>query len=106
MDLISKCKKDLREIIKCKSIKERRQCLNSFKNCVIDSISEICDNFLRGNIPIKNFNISKLKRFRKYIEFLSQKKPYYKRRKIIVQKGGFLNFLIPSALYLLEKVLN
>jgi hypothetical protein len=106
MDLIKKCKDDLIKLNKCKNIKSRKNFIKKVKRCVIDAISEICDNFLRGNIKLKKFKIKLLKKHRKYIEFLKKKNPLHKKKKIIVQKGGFLNVLIPSALFILEKVLS
>lgn len=104
MDLIAKCKSELKNLKNCKTVKTRRKFISKVKKCVIDSISEICDNFLRGNIKLKTFKIKLLKKSRKYIEFLQKRKPTYQKRKVIIQKGGFLNILIPSALFLLEKV--
>lgn len=104
MDLIKRCRYELEDFIKCKTIKQRRNLVQKVKNCVIDAISEICDNFLRGNLSLKKFKIILLKKNRKFIEFLKKRNPIYKKKKIIIQKGGFLNILIPSALYLLDKL--
>ena len=106
MDLISKCKTDLQKLHNCKNKNSRAKFIKRVKKCVIDAISEICDNFLIGNLKLKNFKVKLLKKYRKYIEFLQQKKPLYKKKKIIIQNGGFLNVLIPSALFLLEKFIS
>lgn len=34
---------------------------------------------------------------------MRKKKPISIKKKILIQKGGFLNILIPNALFLLEK---
>lgn len=61
MDLIKKCKKELLRIKNCKNLNKRNLLILSAKRCVIDAISEICDNFLRGNLSLKKFKILALK---------------------------------------------
>lgn len=106
MELISTCSSELKKLSKCKTKKTRSKLIGKYKKCVIDAISEICLNFLKGNLKINSKDFKKLLKFRKTIEFLKKKNPVYKRKKAIIQKGGFLNILIPSALFLLEKFLK
>jgi hypothetical protein len=103
MDLIFKCKKDLQQIRKCKTIRERRKFIRNSKKCFIDAISEISKNCLIGNLPLNKCQFKYLKNYRTVLRKLSKKSPTKKRRNIIIQKGGFLNILIPTALYLLKK---
>lgn len=106
MDLIKKCKNELVKIKNCKNKKIRKKLILKAKRCVIDAISEICDNFLRGNLSLKKFKVKALKKFRKSIEFLKTRNSTGKKKKVLIQKGGFLNILIPSALFLLDKVVR
>lgn len=106
MDLIKKCKNDLKSLKTCKNKKNWKKLILKSKKCVIDAISEICDNFLRGNLKLKKFKVVGLKKFRKAIEFMKKKRPIKKKKQKLIQKGGFLNILIPSALMLLEKLYN
>lgn len=106
MDLIQKCKAELLELSECSNKNKRRILIEKSKCCLIDAISEICDNFLKGNLKFDKFKIILLKKSRNFIKFLSKKKPLYKKKRIFNQHGGFLNILIPSALMLLEKILN
>lgn len=103
MELIKQCSNDLKLLSKCKTKRNRRKLINKFKRCVIDAISEICLNFLRGNLNVKKKDFRKLIKYRNVIEFLKKKKPIYQRKKIIIQRGGFLNILLPTALLLLQK---
>ena len=105
MELIKKCEKDLGKLKNCKNIKERRIIINKSDNCLIDAISEIAKNCIIGNIKLKNFEFNKLKKFKRPIENLSKNISIKKRKKIVIQKEGFLNILIPATLFLLEKVL-
>jgi hypothetical protein len=75
-------------------------------DCLIYAISEISKNCLIGNLPLKKSEIAKLKKYRKVLRFISGKNSLKKRKKIILQRGGFLNILIPSALYLLSEVFS
>ena len=107
MDLIKKCESDLLKLKNCKNIKERRILLNEIDDCVIDAVSEISKNCLVGNLKLNKCEINKLKKYKKVFEILSRKTPLQKRKKIIIQKGGFLaSILIPSALYLLQRYFN
>lgn len=104
MELIKHCSFELEKLSKCKSKRSRAKLIQNYKRCVIDAISEICLNFLEGKLKVSPKNFKKLIKYRKTIETLKKKSPIYKRKRILIQKGGFLNILIPSALFLLEKI--
>ena len=106
MELIKKCENELRKLKNCKNIKERRQIIRNSDNCLIDAISEIAKNCILGNLKLKNCEFNKIKQFRRPIEKLSKKIPIEKRKNIIIQKGGFLNILIPATLFLLDKFMK
>ena len=103
MELIQKCEKDLIKLNQCKNIKERRKLMKQCDECLTDAVSEIAKNCLIGNLKLKNCELKNLKKYSKILKILSKRNSYEKRKKLIVQKGGFLQYLIPSALYLLEK---
>lgn len=105
-NLFIKCRKELQEFSKNKSPKKREQLVNSAKDCVIDAISEISSNCLKGNIPLNKCKYSKLKKYKNALRNLQ--KPNLSRRtkrNIISQKGGFLQILIPAALSVLTSYL-
>lgn len=62
----------------------------------IKSICEIILNLLRGNIKLTDEELDKLKKKKKILRQLSKKNQSSKKRKILIQKGGFLQFLIPA----------
>ena len=105
MDLIKRCEPELKKLSKCQSIKDRRKCLRQAKTCVVNAISEISKNFLVGNLKLNKKKIEKLRKHRKAIELISKRRPVEIRRKEIIQRGGYLNLLIPGALFLLKKFL-
>jgi len=99
---VFKCAIELDNIAKAKSPYRRKILIDKAKNCVIDSISEIALNCLKGNFPVKNCDFKKLKNNKAILRKLAQKYPkkfpIEERRKILVQRGGFLQVLIPAAL--------
>ena len=64
----------------------------------LDAIREVCINLLRGNIPMSLAIQKKLKKHKKALRLLAQKRGTAKeKRKLVHQKGGFLHFLLPLA---------
>lgn len=93
------CAKELDAIKSAKTIKQRKNLIRKARDCVIDSISEIALNCLKGNIPLKSCDFNKLKKFRNFLRRISSGIPIQKRRKLIIQKGGqILPILISNAL--------
>ncbi len=84
--LLSNCEKKIRDAVLNKCSKER-----------ILSIVECILNVINGNIQIDPESYEKLKPFNKIFKKILDKKNNFKiKRKLIVQKGGFLQFLIPA----------
>jgi hypothetical protein len=106
MDLISECQEKLKKLINCPNSRKRNNLLRKSKGCLINAISEISKNCLTGNLPLKKSEITKLKKYKKVLRFIANKNSLKKRRKVILQRGGFLNILIPSALHLLSELLS
>ena len=63
---------------------------------LIQSICECVLNILKGNLPIKESDKQKLKKFRKPLHKLVQKSGLKNKRKILIQQDGLLPILIPS----------
>lgn len=95
---VLQCAAELDLIAKAKTKKHRSDLIRSAKNCVIDSISEIALNCLKGNLPLKSCDFKKLKRQKTILRKLASRLPVDQRRKLILQKGGILPFLVPTAL--------
>lgn len=84
--LLSNCHKKLRNSIITHSKKEQ-----------ILAIAECVLNVLNGNIQIDSDTFQKLKPFNKTFKKLLNRKTGIKAKKrLIIQKGGFLQFLIPA----------
>lgn len=82
-----------------------------FKNCpfsTIKSIEEIAHNVLRGNHKVSPTCYNALKKYKKELRNLTcSNSSQCSKRKIVVQKGGFVPFLISSVLSgIIGKVLS
>ena len=101
------CLPELQRLAVEKNTKERKLYLKEAKDCVIDAISEIALNCLKGNIPLKNCDFKKLKKYQSIVRELSKISPNNRRRNILIQKGGALfPLLIPPALSLIASIVG
>ncbi len=85
----------LKYLAKSKS-KLRKSILSHADKNLITAICECSDNLLRGNIKISQKVKEQLKKYRHVLRELVEKSSVKKKRQILVQKGGFLEFLIPA----------
>ena len=68
---------------------------------LIDALSECSLNILKGHVRLTSAQKKRLKRYRQSLRALSKKKTSAKRRKQILQKGGFVGALLKPALGIL-----
>jgi hypothetical protein len=74
---------------------------------VIETIAEISHNILRGNIKLGAKTKRKIAPYKKVIRKIATNISDKRRRKILIQKGGFLPMLISTILTgLLGKLLE
>ena len=78
-----------------------RKCDKSFLDCV----SECAKNIIKGNVPLTNAQKVRLRRRRNDVHALSVKKTSLRKKRKILQKGGFLTALLPPVLSLLGSML-
>ena len=67
----------------------------------IDALSEVALNTLLGNVPLSPQHKQKLRRHRFSIRNLAKKISLKKKKEFLVQKGGFVPFLVAPALSIL-----
>ena len=103
---VLKCSKELKNISNSKNEKLRNKLIRVSRDCVINAISEIAKNCLSGNIPLKDCDFNSLLKYQNLLRQISKKSTIGKRRKLLIQKGGVLQFLIPPALSLLATVIG
>ena len=91
------------------NLKSKLQLISSLSKNHINTISEICKNFLAKNLTQDPNIIKKVKKSKKEIRLIALKKtPLYKKKKILqTRKGGFiLNVLLPLAATLLGSLIK
>ena len=64
---ILNCAEELHQLAKIRNEPKRREKLAEVRDCVINAISELADNCLRGNIPLKKGRFKKLSLFKKLL---------------------------------------
>jgi hypothetical protein len=80
----------------------RIHCTPDFVKCV----SECCFNLLKGNVPMTQHQKDSLRHRKQMLRLLMHKKTPLKKKKQIIQKGGFLGALIGPVISMLGKVLG
>ncbi len=89
------------------SPRRRKVLLKHASNEELKGLFELCLNIIRGNLPIDHIAFQRLKRHKKVLETLGNRRiPLYKKREIVNQKGGFLGQLAAFALPLLTHLLS
>jgi hypothetical protein len=78
--------------------KYRKAILAHADKRLITSLCELIYNVLKNNINISEQNRAKLLKHRKFLRELCEKSSLKAKKKILIQKGGFLQFLIPAVI--------
>ena len=107
------CLKELKLVMKINDKKNRLIVLNflSHKKCIYMALREIAMNIIKQNIPLTKRQTTRLSPYAKVIKSLSDgAKSKRAKRKLVIQSGGFLPWLIPiigtaitSAIDLIQK---
>lgn len=100
-------KKFLRTLSQAKCPKTRRRILASATPPQIRALQEIAFNARSRNFPLKQSDVTKLikGRYRRPIYEAGKKGNVETKRKLFMQHGGFLQYLIPVALGALANLL-
>ena len=95
----------LRVLANCKS-KLRKAILNNADKELVDAICQCVFNILQGNVKLNTKETHKLKSYRTALRKLVDKSSLKTKKKILVQKGGFLQFLIPAAITGISSIIS
>jgi len=85
--------------------KAKRDFVRKCDKEILDCVSECAKNVIKGNVPLTARQKEKLRRSRKHLRELSVKKTTLRRKRRILQKGGFLGALLPPVLGVLSSLL-
>jgi len=83
----------------------RRQYVQKCDREFLDCVSECAKNVIKGNVPLTGRQKATLRRNRRDLRELSVKKTSLRKKRKIVQKGGFLTALLPPVLSFLGGLL-
>jgi len=98
-----KTHKAVLQVLQSAKPKLRKAILENSDRALVFAICEICDNLLRGNIPLSESHKTKLKRHRDKIRRLAQKgEGWQVKKKALVQTGGAF---LPALLSIISTVL-
>lgn len=87
--------------------KDKIELLKRFPSYVIDDISEILVNIVKGNVKSTKNHVKKLRPYKTQLTRLMRLKDKRKRRNFIYkQKGGFLAGVLPVATSLLLSLIG
>ncbi len=92
----------LRALHRASNDKARRAMLrDKMDNEFVSCVSECAENVLKGRVPLTNAHKKKLIRWKRSLRQLSAKKTSYKKKRQIVQSGGFLGALLTPIIKIL-----
>ena len=95
------------QLIKVCPAKLRQDFLRKLPNSGIKAVCECALNAIKGNVPLTSYQKAKLRGHKRTLRKLADKSiPLFKKRRLIVQKGGFLGVLIPAALSVLTSLIK
>lgn len=95
------------ELIYKSTPRVRRVIVNNASTDFIDSLCEIALNVLRGNIPLTDKQFALLKKKKKIIRLVADKKvKRTKKKKTLNQSGGFLLPLLGAAIPFIISLVN
>lgn len=88
------------------SNKIRQSVIKSGSKDLIDSISECILNFLNGNVTLCEQELISLKKYKLPLRKLLKKLNLKEKKKILIQKGGFLSIILPSIITGLASIIS
>jgi hypothetical protein len=72
----------------------RNHLITKADRSLVDCLCECADNILKGNVPLTKLQKEKLKRNKAELRVLTKKSVSLKKKKAVLQKGGFLRSLL------------
>lgn len=85
--------------------RRRKQILQHAPRELVQALSEGALNVLHGNVPLTKKTYARLKRHKKQLHLLADRRvPERRKRKLIIQRGGFLPLLAGALLPLISGI--
>ena len=89
---------DLLKILARPKSKYRKLIIQSADKKLVQAICECIHNVLKGNINISESEKKRLKSYRSVLHELIKKSTLKTKKKILIQRGGFLEVLLPAVI--------
>ena len=86
--------------------KAKKQLIKNCDKKLIECFCECSKNILKGNVPLKPGQLRRLRREKKNLRVLALKKTPIRRKRRILQKGGFIGAILPPVLTVLSSLLG
>ena len=106
---MSKCLKRNLNLLRILHKSKPRVVKSVIKEAPADLLRALCKcalNVLKGNVKLTSRQLSKLKRYKNGLRVLANKKTSNKKRRDVLQKGGFLSALLTPVLGILGGLLG
>lgn len=88
----------LLKFLGCCNNRERKALIGKGSKQLIGSICECTDNFLHHRVPVSKEQLKKMHKYRYAMRKIIKKSSLKNKKKILTQRGGFLQYLIPAAI--------
>ena len=93
-------------ILKNCCTRTRNKVLKNSNNSLIKLLSECVCNTLNGSIKLRPKDKRHLKTYKNTLRKLSKTKSLKGKRQILIQKGGFLQYILPSAIAIITSLIQ
>ena len=97
---------DTLKILSCCNKKTKTDILQKSDSDLIHCLEECVLNTLNGNIKLSDKEIKKLKKFKYSLRKILDKKKSSDKKKIFIQEGGFLQYILPGAIALITSLIE
>jgi hypothetical protein len=84
----------------------RRSIIQNAPQDLINALCECIYNLLKGNVNLNESEKQKLSSYKKAMRKILNRISLKERKKILIQKGGFLEILLPSVISGLASIIS
>ena len=96
----------LLELLACSKSKLRNSIINGGSKELIYSVCDCILNVMNKNIKLKSKTFKELKPYKNTFKKLLKKSKLKDKKKLIIQKGGFLQYLIPAVISGISSIIS
>lgn len=86
--------------------KAKRKVIRDCDRRLLECFCECSKNILKGNVPLKQAQLRRLRREKNNLRALALKKTSLKKKRKILQKGGFIGALLTPVLSILGSLIG